>query len=187
MRKTLVFYRGRAPNGRKTDWIIHEYRLQSNEHAPTQEEGWVVCRAFVKPVPNQQHRLSYGGGGYPMMNGSYSSSASNYYYYDNPNARLMVGGNDHHSLAAESKQQVQLFSSDMPPPLQSPTTLDGDIISQTNGGACTADEQLAAAAGTIDWNLWSSLLPSTAPQLFHGQAMTPPPAENSTSSKNNDI
>uniref|UniRef100_A0ACD6A084 Uncharacterized protein n=1 Tax=Avena sativa TaxID=4498 RepID=A0ACD6A084_AVESA len=189
MRKTLVFYRGRAPNGRKTDWIIHEYRLQSNEHAPTQEEGWVVCRAFVKPVPNQQHRLSYGGGGYPMMNGSYSSSASNYYYYDNPNARLMVGGNDHHSLAAESKQQVQLFSSDMPPPLQSPTTLvDGDIISQTNGGACTtADEQLAAAAGTIDWNLWSSLLPSTAPQLFHGQAMTPPPGANSSPSKNNDI
>ncbi|XP_037480186.1 NAC domain-containing protein 30-like [Triticum dicoccoides] len=54
MRKTLVFYRGRAPNGRKTDWIIHEYRLQTNEHAPTQEEGWVVCRAFQKPTPNQR-------------------------------------------------------------------------------------------------------------------------------------
>ncbi|KAI4972320.1 hypothetical protein ZWY2020_003245 [Hordeum vulgare] len=108
MRKTLVFYRGRAPNGRKTDWIIHEYRLQSNEHAPTQEEGWVVCRAFVKPVPNQQHRMSYGGGGYPTMNGSYSS-ASNYYYYDNPNARLMVSGggppHDQHVLAAESSSR----------------------------------------------------------------------------------
>ncbi|XP_048543058.1 NAC domain-containing protein 105-like [Triticum urartu] len=189
MRKTLVFYRGRAPNGRKTDWIIHEYRLQSNEHAPTQEEGWVVCRAFVKPVTSQQHRLSYGGGGYPTMNGSYSS-ASNYYYYDNPNARLMVAGggppHDQHVLAAESKQQVQLFPSDLPPPLQSPT-FDGEgegDISQISGGCSSADQQLAAAAGTIDWNLWSSLLPSTAPQLFHGQTMTPPPAANSSSSKN---
>ncbi|XP_065847194.1 NAC domain-containing protein 30 [Euphorbia lathyris] len=54
MRKTLVFYKGRAPNGRKSDWIMHEYRLQTSEHAPPQEEGWVVCRAFKKPIPNQR-------------------------------------------------------------------------------------------------------------------------------------
>ncbi|RQO99301.1 hypothetical protein POPTR_013G113100v4 [Populus trichocarpa] len=54
MRKTLVFYKGRAPNGRKTDWIMHEYRLQTSEHGPQQEEGWVVCRAFKKPIPNQR-------------------------------------------------------------------------------------------------------------------------------------
>ncbi|KAJ8551186.1 hypothetical protein K7X08_000556 [Anisodus acutangulus] len=51
MRKTLVFYRGRAPNGRKSDWIMHEYRLQTSQHGPPQEEGWVVCRAFKKPSP----------------------------------------------------------------------------------------------------------------------------------------
>ncbi|XP_024020448.1 NAC domain-containing protein 30 [Morus notabilis] len=56
MRKTLVFYKGRAPNGRKTDWIMHEYRLQTSEHAPPQEEGWVVCRAFRKPTPSHQRQ-----------------------------------------------------------------------------------------------------------------------------------
>ncbi|TQE06288.1 hypothetical protein C1H46_008137 [Malus baccata] len=61
MRKTLVFYKGRAPHGQKSDWIMHEYRLDDNNtsncnitNVPTvvgdaaQEEGWVVCRIFKK-------------------------------------------------------------------------------------------------------------------------------------------
>ncbi|KAJ0054044.1 hypothetical protein Pint_00662 [Pistacia integerrima] len=58
MRKTLVFYKGRAPHGQKSDWIMHEYRLDDNTTETTnvsnvmgeanQEEGWVVCRIFKK-------------------------------------------------------------------------------------------------------------------------------------------
>ncbi|CAN0829156.1 Protein CUP-SHAPED COTYLEDON 2 [Linum grandiflorum] len=33
MRKTLVFYRNRAPNGIKTGWIMHEFRLET-PHLP---------------------------------------------------------------------------------------------------------------------------------------------------------
>ncbi|PWA55488.1 NAC (No Apical Meristem) domain transcriptional regulator superfamily protein [Artemisia annua] len=58
MRKTLVFYTGRAPHGQKTDWIMHEYRLDdqySNEATPSevQEDGWVVCRVFKKKNHNR--------------------------------------------------------------------------------------------------------------------------------------
>ncbi|KAA8525081.1 hypothetical protein F0562_007055 [Nyssa sinensis] len=57
MRKTLVFYKGRAPHGQKSDWIMHEYRLDDNTHDTTgsnlggesnPEDGWVVCRVFKK-------------------------------------------------------------------------------------------------------------------------------------------
>ncbi|XP_044476748.1 NAC domain-containing protein 12-like [Mangifera indica] len=57
LRKTLVFYKGRAPHGQKSDWIMHEYRLDesNNETNPSNsmadsspEDGWVVCRVFRK-------------------------------------------------------------------------------------------------------------------------------------------
>ncbi|KAL3641523.1 hypothetical protein CASFOL_016491 [Castilleja foliolosa] len=91
MRKTLVFYRGRAPHGLKTDWIMHEYRLieqddDSPHHDPNNhEDGWVVCRVFKKKnlfkVGNNNNNSEGGeGGGHNgnnsgmmtmMMNNSY--------------------------------------------------------------------------------------------------------------------
>ncbi|KAG9448941.1 hypothetical protein H6P81_008906 [Aristolochia fimbriata] len=48
MKKTLVFYKGRAPKGEKSNWVMHEYRLQTKyPYKPTKEE-WVVCRVFLK-------------------------------------------------------------------------------------------------------------------------------------------
>lgn len=52
MKKTLVFYKGRAPKGEKTNWVMHEYRLEgkySYYNLPkTAKDEWVVCRIFHK-------------------------------------------------------------------------------------------------------------------------------------------
>ncbi|KAK9145802.1 hypothetical protein Sjap_005705 [Stephania japonica] len=80
MRKTLVFYKGRAPHGQKSDWIMHEYRLDDN--TPTdatnnvassmgeaaQEDGWVVCRVFKK----KNHNKSFDN----SSNSSFSSKTT---------------------------------------------------------------------------------------------------------------
>ncbi|XP_028765479.1 NAC domain-containing protein 21/22-like [Neltuma alba] len=57
MRKTLVFYRNRAPNGMKTGWIMHEFRLET-PHMPPKED-WVLCRVFHKSrADNSSAKLS---------------------------------------------------------------------------------------------------------------------------------
>ncbi|XP_042463251.1 NAC domain-containing protein 21/22-like isoform X3 [Zingiber officinale] len=54
MRKTLVFYQGRAPKGKKTNWVMHEYRMEDSAVAATQkifsfqQDDWVLCRVFYK-------------------------------------------------------------------------------------------------------------------------------------------
>ncbi|KAJ8752467.1 hypothetical protein K2173_004755 [Erythroxylum novogranatense] len=51
MKKTLVYYRGRAPQGIRTDWVMHEYRLDDKECEDTsgiQVDSYALCRVFKK-------------------------------------------------------------------------------------------------------------------------------------------
>ncbi|XP_072993534.1 uncharacterized protein [Typha latifolia] len=49
MKKTLVFHRGRAPKGVRTNWIIHEYRTTEPEFESGDQGGYVLYRLFKKP------------------------------------------------------------------------------------------------------------------------------------------
>ncbi|KAK3133035.1 hypothetical protein QOZ80_6AG0531180 [Eleusine coracana subsp. coracana] len=85
MKKTLVFYRGRAPKGQKTHWVMHEYRLEGTyayaHHPGSTRDEWVIARVFQKPgeVPSARTKnrfvgLSSAGGDASCFSDSTSAS-----------------------------------------------------------------------------------------------------------------
>ncbi|XP_030942005.1 protein FEZ [Quercus lobata] len=69
LKKSLVFYRGRAAKGIKTDWMMHEFRLPSlTESAPPKKlldknipanDSWAICRIFKKTNSMAQRAFSH--------------------------------------------------------------------------------------------------------------------------------
>ncbi|XP_024027489.1 putative NAC domain-containing protein 94 [Morus notabilis] len=79
LKKSLVFYRGRAAKGFKTDWMMHEFRLPSSSsssvsdsqlQAPSPpkrlldksfpaQDSWAICRIFKKTNSLAQRALSH--------------------------------------------------------------------------------------------------------------------------------
>lgn len=57
LKKTLVFYQGRAPRGTKTDWVMNEYRLLDHSAAgraappSPPKEDMVICKIYRKATP----------------------------------------------------------------------------------------------------------------------------------------
>ncbi|KAK3434737.1 hypothetical protein EUGRSUZ_D02182 [Eucalyptus grandis] len=73
-RKTLVFYRGRAPLGDRTDWVMHEYRLSDElpQGSLGSQGAFALCRVIKK---NEQGLKTSDSNGEPKGKrvGSYLS------------------------------------------------------------------------------------------------------------------
>uniref|UniRef100_A0A453KBW7 NAC domain-containing protein n=1 Tax=Aegilops tauschii subsp. strangulata TaxID=200361 RepID=A0A453KBW7_AEGTS len=46
MKKTLVFYTGRAPRGAKSEWVMHEFRLEGKSRGQTMNNPKVSSPTF---------------------------------------------------------------------------------------------------------------------------------------------
>ncbi|XP_020581107.1 NAC domain-containing protein 53-like [Phalaenopsis equestris] len=62
MKKTLVYHVGRAPRGKRTNWVMHEYRLQGDDisRSGIQQDAYVVCKVFEKTGAGPQNGAQYG-------------------------------------------------------------------------------------------------------------------------------
>ncbi|CAL4920525.1 unnamed protein product [Urochloa decumbens] len=173
MRKTLVFYKGRAPNGQKTDWIMHEYRLETDENAPPQEEGWVVCRAFKKRTAYPARSMamawesSYSYRDVSVMGGAAAAEA-----LVDPNAAYAQIRRQSSKSGARFKQEAELdgaaallhYSSSHLvelPQLESPSALlDGADDSGRRGKKARADDKMATDWRALDKFVASQLSPT---------------------------
>lgn len=64
LKKSLVFYKGRAAKGTKTDWMMHEFRLptvavsnpckRSMDKDLPPNDSWAICRIFKKSTVAQR-------------------------------------------------------------------------------------------------------------------------------------
>ncbi|XP_068634913.1 NAC domain-containing protein 43-like [Aristolochia californica] len=165
MRKTLVFYKGRAPHGQKSDWIMHEYRLDdqsdnSSQFNPAitggesaQEDGWVVCRVFKKKnhhkaidSPNNSSSITSDMNAQKLHSSNSDGALDQILQYMGRSCKQENEANNglrflrQIDTSASNERFMQL------PPLESPTTLpstqscytpDVQIMADTDGSITT--------------------------------------------------
>ncbi|KAL8144324.1 hypothetical protein V2J09_017356 [Rumex salicifolius] len=62
LKKTLVFYRGRAPSGERTDWVMHEYTLEESELKRCQDvqDYYALYKLYKKSGAGPKNGEQYG-------------------------------------------------------------------------------------------------------------------------------
>ncbi|TVU15050.1 hypothetical protein EJB05_38552 [Eragrostis curvula] len=188
MRKTLVFYKGRAPNGQKSDWIMHEYRLETNENGIPHEEGWVVCRVFRKRLATVQRMAGESPywfndhGGFmapPEFGGSPRQAAVHHQhgavmYHRQPSYPCKVELEYHHLLPQEHLLQLPQLESPnkLPDLIGSVATIQPCSLTQEHVASHYTEQELQAeqvymTAGDASGTDWKALDKFVASQLSH--------------------
>uniref|UniRef100_A0ACD5WTD5 Uncharacterized protein n=1 Tax=Avena sativa TaxID=4498 RepID=A0ACD5WTD5_AVESA len=109
MKKTLVYYRGRAPHGSRTDWVMHEYRLDERECEIDNglQDAYALCRIFKKTAPGPKIIEHYGVVQYGAEQPQWAASSID------RSPTLDAGGDDFESSSFSFPTEVPMAAGSM--------------------------------------------------------------------------
>ncbi|WOL16821.1 hypothetical protein Cni_G25609 [Canna indica] len=116
MKKTLVFYGGRAPRGTKTDWVMNEYRLLDNSASITMpvKEDIVLCKVYRKATSLKEleqraaKEEDAGKAAYTCM--ADTTSNSDQENYNCPSVQLDYNGELKEMMKEEMQKDLEVTS-----------------------------------------------------------------------------
>ncbi|XP_054812708.1 NAC domain-containing protein 72-like [Prosopis cineraria] len=166
IKKALVFYVGKAPNGTKTNWIMHEYRLLENsrKNGSSKLDDWVLCRIYRKSSSAQKNMLSsVSSKEYSYSNGSSPSSTS------------------HLDDMLESLPEIKDRSFILPrvnslkalPQDEKLNLVAGNPMDWANPAVLNSAPNLVGSQGILNYNPGNDLCVSSISQLCHMNSAAP--------------
>lgn len=74
--KTLVFHRGKPPGGDRTNWVMHEYKLEDQRLADkgVSQDSYVICKIYEKSGLGPKNGEDYGA---PFVEEEWESDGDN--------------------------------------------------------------------------------------------------------------
>ncbi|KAB2061223.1 hypothetical protein ES319_A10G072000v1 [Gossypium barbadense] len=148
LKKTLVFYSGKAPKGIRTSWIMNEYRLPHHETERYQKAEISLCRVYKRPGVEYHPSL-------PRCLPTRRSAES---------SRGQQSEKKYPQEAAQqAMERFQAFGGGQP------QQMEIEKLTETDGSSSTSTSDVTTALGLSKQNLYRPMPPiSTTPGLPSG-------------------
>ncbi|KAK4803405.1 hypothetical protein SAY86_003222 [Trapa natans] len=173
LKKTLVFYSGKAPKGIRTCWIMNEYRLPQHETERYQKVEISLCRVYKRPGMEDHAALPRSSSSAGARLSSSSSRAS-------PSAS---GSKKHYNIAI-MERRLQLAYNNSHANDSTGTSIEK--INETDCSCSSSDVSIALGLSRHDGTAYCPLVEvNNGIPLIHPQppkTTTLPPAASSSSS-----
>ncbi|KAI3461109.1 hypothetical protein Pfo_017772 [Paulownia fortunei] len=140
-RKALVFYEGRPPRGDKTNWIMHEYRVDQTSRPSRRDandmrlDDWVLCRIYEKAARSNKNQKQDEGSDPVVPNPSEVVAKEDTPAVDNnDNLAAHVVDQDNVVIDEASDELINPFGDCLEPAFQDDLTqvphslMDGDCL-----------------------------------------------------------